>query len=278
MKGLANMIDKSKTDNNRLVLENRKRRRRELQDEMRLLSRQKKKLKHRLVEGRDWPIDAATGDKADVPFEDVRSPLPEEMKAVVGDVDEKMNQLRREADASTSFTEEIDPGVLLRRRREHDEEVAQRDRVRGPIWTEELVEARLEEAYRTLFRSTMSGVGPREFGNAMPEVVREVSDMVHQAGNKSLRNAIAHRFKGVPSTEEVRRAEDALSWALTYLRDFDPDLASFVNLAAMWKAWGAKISHKCESIGVQRQAFYRDRKEAVRLIVEGLKKQGKAPV
>jgi hypothetical protein len=286
MQEQISMTDDSSTtkraalDGKKAVLEVRKRRQRELRDEMRLLARQKKKLKSRLQEGRDWPIDAVTGERADIPFEDVRAPLPEEMRATIGDVDERMQKLRAVADTHEAFVDDVvpvDPGVLSRRRREREEEVAQRDSVRGSTWTEELVEARLEEAYKTLFRAAAGGVGPRAFGNAMPEVVREVSDLVHQAGNKSLRNAIAHRFKGVPSTEEVRRAEDALSWSLTYLRDYDPDFAGFLNLGAMWKAWGAKISHKCQAIGVHRQVFYRDRKEAVKLIVEGLLKDGKAP-
>jgi hypothetical protein len=136
----------------------------------------------------------------------------------------------------------------------------------------------MEEAYRTLFRSSLGGMGPRAFGNAMPVPIRQMSDLVAQAGNKSLRNAIAHRFKGPPSTEEVRRAEDALGWALTYLRNEHPDLAGFVNLRFMWTAWGAKISKKCADIGVHRQVFYRDSKAAVRLIVEGLTRDGKAPL
>jgi hypothetical protein len=112
----------------------------------------------------------------------------------------------------------------------------------------------------------------------MPHIIREVSDLVHQAGNKSLRNAIAHRFKGVPSREEVRRADDALTWASRYLLQEHPDLAAFANLGAMWKAWGAKVNQRCKAIGVSRQQFYRDRKEAIRKIVEGLKRDGEAPL
>ena len=272
------MTDKAHLDAQKKVLEDRKRRRQELQVEMRLLAKQKKKLKFRMQEGRTWPIDAVTGEKADIPHDDVMAPLPEEMRSTIGDIDEKMQKLRAEADTHHSFIDDIvDPGVMSRRRREREEELEQRASVRGDVWTEELVEARLLEAYRTLFRSSLGGVGPRAFGNAMPEVVREVSDLVHQAGNKSLRNAIAHRFKGTPSTEEVRRAEDALSWALTYLRDEHPDFAAFISLKSMWSAWNANISKKCESIGVKRQVLYRDAKSAVRIITEGLRKSGKAP-
>lgn len=278
MQGLNRMNDVP-ADVTRRILNDRKRRRKELAEEMRALSKYKKRIKFRLQEGRSWPIDSATGTNADVDHEDVMAPLPEDMRAVLGEVDEKMQKLRAEADRYLSFSEDaIDPGVLLRRNRELGEERAQRDSIRGAEWTAEIVEARLEEAYRTLFRSSIGSTGPRAFGNAMPEVVREVSDLVHQAGNKSLRNAIAHRFKGTPSTEEVRRAEDALGWALDYLREEHPDLAGFLNLGAMWKAWGAKITKKCRDIGVPRQVFYRDRKEAVKLIVDALKRSGKAPL
>ena len=263
------------------VIADRKRRRKEFVDEMRALSKHKRRIKFRLVEGRDWPIDARTGEKADIDHDDVMAPLPEEMRATVGDVDERMQELREEADKHQSFADEIvpiDPGVLSRRNRENLEERAARDSVRGVVWTEDLVEARLTEAYRTLFRSSLGGVGPRAFGNAMPEVVREVSDLVHQAGNKSLRNAIAHRFKSIPTTEEVRRAEEALSWALTYLRDEHPDLAGFLSLGAYWKSWGAKVSKKCEEHGISRQTFYRDRKTALQIVVQGLIKSGRAPL
>lgn len=280
MQGLTSMKTTKPDEGTQAVLEGRKLRAQQLRDEMRALSRHKKKLKHRLREGRDWPLDAVTGDRAEIDHEDVMAPLPDDMKAPLGDVDEKMQKLRAEADLLELFpgaVVPIDEGVLSRRRRDREEEVAARDKVRGDRWTVELVEARLEEAYRTLFRSSVSGTGPRAFGNAMPEVVRQMSDLVHQAGNKSLRNAIAHRFKGVPTTEEVRRAEDALGWGLVYLRSEQPDLAAFANLGAMWRAWGAKITKKCADHGIQRQAFYRDRKEALTLIVEGLIKDGKAP-
>lgn len=263
------------------ILDDRKRRRLALAAEMKTLGKHKKKIKFRLAEGRSWPIDAATGENADVDREDVMAPLPEDMKALVGDVDEKMVALRAEADRHVSFagdTVPIDEGVLSRRRREAEEERAAREKVRGDRWTPQLVEERLTEAYETLFRASVGGVFPREFGNAMPVPIKQMSDLVAQAGNKSLRNAIAHRFKGTPSTEEVKRAEDALAWALTYLRDEHPDLAGFLNLGAMWRAWGAKISKKCADIGVHRQVFYRDRKEAIALIVEGLIKDGRAPI
>jgi hypothetical protein len=275
--GLASM---DTTDATRRIIENRKRRQKERAAEVKALGKFRKRQRHRMQEGRTWPIDAATGEKADVDHEDVLAPLPDDMKAPIGDVDEKMQKLRAEADQHQSFegaTVPIDEGVLSRRRRERHEELASRSRIQGDRWTEDMVEARMEEAFRTLFRSSNGGVRPKAFGNGMPEVIREVSDLVHQAGNKSLRNAIAHRFKGAPTTDEVRRADDALTWATRYLLDEHPDLAAFANLGAMWKAWGAKISRKCADIGVHRQAFYRDRREAIRLIVEGLKRDGKAP-
>lgn len=280
MQGLTSMVETKTDEFTKAVLDDRKQRRKVLQEEMRTLSRYKKRLKARLADGRSWPMDAATGDNAELEREDVMAALPDDMKAPIGDIDEKMVLLRKEADRHVAFegaVVPIDEGVLSRRRREREEELQQRARVQGDRWTEDLVEARLEEAYRTLFRSSVGGVFPREFGNGMPTPIKQMQDLVAQAGNKSLRNAIAHRFKGVPSTDEVRRAEDALSWALTYLREEHPDLAGFVNLSAMWKAWGSKITAKCKSMGVHRQVFYRDRKEALKLIVAGLQKDGKAP-
>lgn len=276
MQGLTSM-QKKPTDG---VIEDRKRRRLDLAAETKALGKHKRRIKFRLKEGRDWPVDSGTGDRAEVDADDVLAPLPDDMRLPIGDVDEAMQKLRVEADRHQSFAGDvvpIDEGVLLRRQRDAEEARAARDLVRGNVWTEELVEARMTEAYQTLFRSSVGGVFPREFGSAMPVPIRQMSDLVAQAGNKSLRNAIAHRFKGTPSTDEVRRAEDALAWGLTYLSKDDPDLAGFLNLGAMWKAWGAKISRKCADIGVHRQVFYRDRKEAIRKIVKGLIKDGKAP-
>jgi hypothetical protein len=275
MQGLTSMDDEKD------VLDDRKRRRLALAAEMKTLGKHKKRIKFRLVEGRSWPIDSATGENADVEREDVMAQLPDDMKAPIGDIDEKMQLLRAEADKHQAFADDIvpiDEGVLLRRRAERQAEDAARESVRGEKWTPELVEARLEEGFRTLFRTSLGGSGPRAFGNAMPEIIKEVSDLVHQAGNKSLRNAIAHRFKGVPTTEEVRRADEALTWASRYLLGEHPDLAAFVNLQSMWRAWNSNISKKCQSIGVNRQTFYRDAKKAVKIIVDGLTREGRAPL
>lgn len=275
------MVDKKKPDP--AIIASRKERRLDNERENRKLGKHRRRLKERLKDDRDWPLQVDLYghiDKADIDHEDVRAPLPDELKAPIGNIDEKMALLRKAADQVESFPGEtvpIDPGVLSRRRREREEELAARARVSGERWTVELVEARLEEAYKTLFRASVGNVRPREFGNAMPQVVRQMSDLVHQAGNKSLRNAIAHRFKTAPTTEEMRRAEEALGWTLAYLRDEHPDLAGFANLGAMWKAWGAKISQKCAALGVHRQVFYRDRKAAITAIVEGLVRDGKAP-
>lgn len=265
------------------ILAGRKDRRKANEEEAKKLGRHRRRLKERLKDDRDWPVMMIGGkaERADVDHEDVRAPLPEDLKLPLGDVDDKMQLLRKFADQEQSFegdTVPVDPGVLSRRRAERRQEIEQREKVKGDTWSPELVEARLEEAYRTLFRASIGGVGPRQFGNGMPQVIRSMSDLVAQAGNKSLRNAIAHRFKsGLPSTDEMKRAEEALGWSLQYLRDDHPDYAGFLNLGAMWKAWGAPIAQKCRAIGVHRQVFYRDRKEAVLMIVKGLKKDGKAP-
>jgi len=279
MQGFSKVDEKPKSP---AVMEMRKRLVKDAHRDSRALRPHKRRLKERFKEGRDWPMAVDPSgmliERADLEKDEVLAPLPDDMKGNVDTgPDEKMRKLRDEADQHHAFTAEADETLVLKRRREHQERMEAAEALRGTTWTPEMVEARLEEAFKTLFRSSVNNVRPREFGNAMPSIIREVSDMVHQAGNKSLRNAIAHRFKGVPSAEEMERADDALAWAARFLNDQHPDYAGFAQLGAMWKVYGHKISQRCKAIGVHRQVFYRDRKEAIRLIVEGLKKEGKAP-
>ena len=279
MQGLG-MTAKS-SDYTKDILDDRKRRRLLLAAEMKALGKHKKKIKARLKEG-DWPIDAATGQRAEIDHDDVMAPLPDDMKAPIGEVDEKMQALRAEADQHQSFADAIvpiDEGILSRRRREREEELEDRRRVRGPAWTEELVEARVEEAFRTLFRATAGGIGPREFGNGMPTPIRQMADLVAQAGNKSLRRAAGRllRDRGPPSNDEVTRMNDTLLWASRYLINEPEDLGRFINLNGFWKAADARITKKCEALGIKRQQFYRDKKEAARKIMAGLIRDGRAP-
>jgi hypothetical protein len=280
LQGTVIMEGPKPTDGAKAVIADRKRRAEELAREMKALAKHKRRIQARQRDDRDWPIEAATGDRADVLVDDVRAPLPDDMRAPIGNVDEKMQALRAEANSLPSFSEtDIDPGILARRRAEQRAEMRRAAAVRGDNWTEELVEARIEEAFRTLARSSGGRTGPREFGNAMPTPIRAYSDMVNQAGNKSLRRSLERlaRREGPPTGEEVRRMEDALMWATRYLRGEHPDLAMFANLGGMWKAWEANISKRCRELGIHRQVFYRDRKTAIRMILEGLKQDGKIP-
>lgn len=275
-------MEETPEDGVKLVLKDRKSRRKSLQEEMRTLSRHKKRIKARLREGLEWPTDAVTGDRADIDHEDVMAPLPDDLRSPIGNIDEKMQKLRADVETHESFAEPIVPtdrGVMLRRREELREERRSRNSVRGETWTEEMVEARIDEAFKTLFRASAGRTGPREFGNAMPTPVRQMSDMVNQAGNKSLRRAMIRMREslGPPTGPEVQRMEDALSWSMSYLRDEHSDLATFLNMGSMWKAWGASVTKKCHDLGVHRQEYYRDRKAAVRKILEGLTRDGKAP-
>ena len=130
------------------VLEDRKRRRREFAAEMKPLKKHKARIKFRLKEGNTWPIDAATGERAEIDHDDVMAPLPDDLLAPIGNVDEKMQVLRAEADKHMSFdgaTVPIDDGVLSRRRREREEERAKIRAVQGEAWSPELVEARLKK-------------------------------------------------------------------------------------------------------------------------------------
>jgi hypothetical protein len=242
----------------------------------RLAAKRIKKLKRwqeeRLRE-RDWPLDAATGKRAEVDPDDVNAPLPFEVQEVTAE------QL---AVANAAIPEQyllIDENVLARRNLDRANERAARAAVVGEKWTEELVEARVDEAFRVLGRIAVGATSPREFGNGMPTPLRSMADLVNQAGNKSLRNAMKRMLQddGPPSGEEVTRMNDALYWAVRYLRNEDPDLAMFLNLGGLWRAGGRKVTKECAKMGVQRQEFYRDRKAAVKKIVEGLIKDGRAP-
>lgn len=260
-------------DHTKPVIEDRARRAAERAEEAGRLLKYKNALKRRHSET-NWPMDARTLDRAEVDPEDVQAPLEFDVKEIT---EEDLRAANEAADSTADH--EVDPGVLAYRRAEFEQEKFERDRVVGPAWTDALVEARIEEAFKVLGRMSVGQLGPREFGNAMPQIVREHSDLVAQAGNRSLRKAMKRllRNDGPPSGAEVARMNDALAWAVRYLKDRDPDEALFVNLGGMWKAWGAPVSRKCKEIGVHRQVFYRDRKSAVRAIVEGLIRDGRAP-
>ena len=281
MQGLISMPNDEAEQARKAVLADRKRREQERAAEMKALSKHRKRIKARLRET-DWPIDAATLDKAEIDHDDVMAPLPDDMQTPKGHVDENMQKLRAEVESHVSFagaTVNVDEGVLSRRRSERAVEIEERAKVRGHVWTEDLVEARIEEAFRTLFRASVGSVGPRAFGNAMPTPVRQMSDLVAQAGNKSLRRAAGRllRDRGPPSNEEVTRMNDTLLWASQYLLNEPEDYGRFINLSGFWKAANAKITRKCEELGIKRQQFYRDRREAIKLIVEGLIRDGRAP-
>src|ERR1700761_4791896 len=138
MQGSTSM-NKAPTDGIKIVLDDRKRRMADRREEMRLLAKHKKRIQARHKET-DWPIDASTGNRADVDHEDVMAPLPDDMRSPIDAVDRRMQSLREEADQAESFTEPVDEGVQLRRLREAEEERLARARVQGSAWTPELVE------------------------------------------------------------------------------------------------------------------------------------------
>lgn len=259
----------------RIVLDERAYRRELSIEENRAIKRQKRRLKHRHGET-DWPIDARTGDRAEIDPEDVKAPLGFDIKELT---DEDRARANAAPSAFSGPVVEVDENLLARRRLDRQKDREDRARVTGSKWTEDLVEARIEEAFKVLGRLAVGATGPREFGNGMPTPLRSMADLVAQAGNKSLRNSVRRLFRdqGPPRGDEVTRMNESLAWALAYLKDEDPDLATFLNLGGMWKAWGAKVTKKCAELGVHRQVFYRDRKTAVRKIVAGLIRDGRAP-
>lgn len=84
------------------------------------------------------------------------------------------------------------------------------------LWTPELVQARLVEAFDTLGRS-VGRVGPKAFGSNWPDIYREQKDLWDidaSANHAKERNTV----RVPPSAVLISRAEEALHWPLTYLR------------------------------------------------------------
>lgn len=264
-----------KRDIDPIVLEKRLERERLERAYLKRVKKLKRWQDERLKE-RNWPLDTSTGKRADIDPDDVDAPPEEELPQITA---EQLAEAAAAASEPPSLYMEIDAGVLARRRADRQKELDDRAAVLGPKWTPEIVEARIEEAFRVLGKLSVGGSGPREFGNGMPTPLRSMTDLVNQAGNKSLRNAMKRMLRddGPPSSDQVTRMNDAICWAVQYLRDEDPDLALFLNLGGLWKAGGRKVTKECEKIGVQRQQFYRDRKAAVMKIVDGLTRDRKVP-
>lgn len=87
-------------------------------------------------------------------------------------------------------------------------------------WTEPLVKARLLEA-QTVFRTASGRIGPKQYGTAMPDPLKDAMDIWWERGAaEEVRTADAaehNRTRFVPTLEQCSRADGALYWQRRYL-------------------------------------------------------------
>lgn len=248
-------------------------------DEKRRIGEIKKRLKLRMAPS-EWPLDAVTLDRSDsVSALDVRAPVMPAPPTL------KTYQYRAGTAATPDEKFRHDVGIVAVdehlesiRHKEFLRDVAATAALRGPAWTPELVDARLIEAFKVLFRLRGQRVGPRQFGSAMPQVIAEMSDLVSQEENRTLRQAMSRLLSrsATVSAGEHRRMEEALGWATDYLKLL-PDRALCVNMGAMWRASGARVAVKCGLLGMDRPSFDGIRSAGLALIAGGLVATGAVP-
>lgn len=228
----------------------------------------------------DWPLDAYTLEKSDrVMPDDVRAPAEREpAEGSPGTMQFYRAQAATADPIDPMGLVPLDPNLQLFRRSQFERELAIEQDKRSLQWTADYVDMRLVEAVKVRMR-TPDRVGPRAYGTAMPRPRLEMSDLISQAENRSLRKTMARLLRnfGRPNAIETRRGEEAESWLLEYLRECEPNVRYFVGLGALWKASNASISNKCRDLGVSRQTFYSKRTVGLQLIVRGLVTEGRAP-
>lgn len=224
----------------------------------------------------DWPLDACTLEKSGVvTSDDVRAPAdPEPPEGSPG----SMQFYKAQAAMHHEGMVAVDPNLLIFRRSQFEREIAAEEETRSAEWTADYVDMRLVESVKVRMR-TPDRIGPRSYGSAMPRPLLEMSDLISQAENRSLRKTMARLIRnfGRPSATETKRGEEAEAWLIEYLRECEPNVRYFVGLGAFWKASNASIAGKCKDLGVSRQCFYERRKIGLQLIARGLMLAGKAP-
>lgn len=110
------------------------------------------------------------------------------------------------------------------------------------IWTPAQVNIRLIEAF-TVVLKTAGSVGPRQFGNGWPAVLREFEDYIgydHAQYMQDRRVEIGREAARKFTSAELSRSDEAINWASRYLSG-DPVLADAIQLWAWSKARGLKI-------------------------------------
>ena len=232
---------------------------------------QKARIARRHEQG-EWPLNAATLERADLEPGDVRMPLPPEPPP--------LTDYRRIAEAGAVYEPEADRNLVIARWHDRERERAKVAALRGPVWTTSLVDERLTLALEIELRTT-GRLGPRQFGSTMPTPRRDLADLVGAAENGSLRHLLSKmlRYKVSYSGEDIRRANEAITWVAEYLADErDREVPLFVNAGAMWRAARYRVQRACYDYGIEPSRYYRKRKLGLERIVEGLIGDRRAPL
>jgi hypothetical protein len=105
--------------------------------------------------------------------------------------------------------------------------------------------------------------------------------LVAAAENGSLRHLLSKmlRYKVSYSGEDIRRANEAITWVAEYLADErDREVPLFVNAGAMWRAARYRVQRACCDYGIEPSRYYRKRKQGLERIVLGLVADRRAPL
>ena len=110
------------------------------------------------------------------------------------------------------------------------------------FWTPEIVGLRLVEAYHVLSRLP-SNWRPKKVGNAWPEMQKEWEDLLSpEAWENAMKEREAnYNRKLVPTSDEISRADESLSWAMDHLSGL-PLHSDALQLWAMGRAYGLNLS------------------------------------
>jgi hypothetical protein len=138
-------------------------------------------------------------------------------------------------------------------------------------WTPEHVDVRLTEAFEILM-TVPTRMGPATMKTVMPAFAYDDSDLEAQrelAVDISKAHKRLTRAKGSASRAEIGRMEEAIGWALTYLRN-ESTLAKAVGWSSFRKAVKREDGKLHHALGVSRRTFFRYRLRGLQIIASGL--------
>lgn len=139
------------------------------------------------------------------------------------------------------------------------------------VWTFPFVHERMKEAMATLDRMPADRARPREFGNAMPQVVHDFADIRgwYEHDDRIRDFAVTrNRARLAATPEQISRMLEAFGW-LVYL-DGKPEVARAVGQSAVWSARHLKFDRMARGAGVQPKVHHARWIFGLRLIAAAL--------